>query len=249
MVSDGEEPADLDRRRWYYITHGTILLDQWVDGPENMGGRNWLTTLDERAFKESLLRLQSVLRVWEWTAPRIWSLPERNDQVLAIAAGRMFDWPVEPWPEHGSTEPGLIVAYTLPNHTADMLNALVEHQPGQLLWCCAINWLDQFPVAADICSLLAISAFPFWEPFMPFAARPEDGYRKLDATEETPSELADRILATPVDPFSIEDLDALEAVALRVRDVTGLGAGPHRRPPGQDREDQPLDTMPPCEML
>lgn len=160
----GRRPLDEDDLLgWHFVITGGVLLHRSGEGREVMRGRYaWVQDSTARCL-EGLRKLQAVLEACERPLARVYALPDPHGAALAEAAAHLFDLPLEPWPEGGSEQPGLVVAYDL-SQVGEGLRPLLEHRPGQVLFAHATEWTRDFPLAADLTTFLyQVNRSP-WDP-------------------------------------------------------------------------------------
>ena len=111
----GHVPLDSrDLRGWHMVITSGLLLHVSPHGfDEGMNGRYAFVQDTPELCLEGIERVKAVLAALEIAPPRIFALPERSSSILAQATARILDCPLESWPDGGSEEPGLIVAYDL----------------------------------------------------------------------------------------------------------------------------------------
>ena len=152
---EGVSPLDSsDLRGWQYVISGSILTEISPHGyPFPMNGRYAYLQDTMENCKLGLDRLQQIIAAKNLQPECVYALPGRDSGILAIAAGRMLDLPVQPWPKDGSERPSIIVAYDLGEVDIDPAS-IAEHRPGQLLYSHAVQWTYALPIAPDVATLL-----------------------------------------------------------------------------------------------
>lgn len=219
-------PLDLtDLRGWQYVISGTVLGTLSPFGfTAGMNGRYaWLQDSPEQCLR-GLMRLRTLLDVTE-TRPRSVSLlPDRDSTILGLAAAEVLGLPAEPF-ESGRTDT-VVVAYDLDGlaqHDGgpELVGALFERTPGQVLHAHASCWTDPPAITADSVGLLHQSVVAPWGEQLRQGA--DGGVERGPADGRTAAEVAAGIVgadpaADPGDGEGPEDADArFAAFAMAVR--------------------------------
>ncbi len=198
---------DKDLRGWQFAVHGGYLLTLSPFGyAAGMTGR-WAYTQDSYdRLLDGLHRLRAVLAAAGAAPASVSLLPDRSSQILGVAAARLLGLPAVPFdPARTDT---LVVAYDLNDTGQELLPALRERAPGQILFEHTTNWTDVPAVPADVSTLLAQVTIAPWAGTL----RMVDGEAtRAPADERSVEELAAEILGagpyeedgdgeTPADP-------------------------------------------------
>ncbi len=220
----GASPLDGDDLRgWHFVLHGSVLLRVSPHGfKEGMRGRYAITQDSELRCREAIERMTLALSAMGVEVPRVFSLPDRDSTILAIAAARALDVPMEEWDSDTTADPGLIVAYDLGAAGPDLLTQLQPHRPGQVLWEHATRWVVDRPVAADLVT------YAYQYNVAPWAERAvvdtKTGEAVRTAADDSPPELIGaRIAALPMPEADLHDREALVAFASACASVTHAG--------------------------
>ena len=152
---EGVCPLDeSDLRGWHYVTSGSVLTTLSPHGyPSPMGGRFAYLQDTMENCKQGLDQLKSIIAAKNLQPECVYALPGRDSGILAIAAAKLLDLPVQPWPKEGSERPSIIVAYDLGEVDIDPAS-IAEHRPGQLLYSHAVQWTFSLPIAPDVSTIL-----------------------------------------------------------------------------------------------
>ncbi len=232
----GVTPLDRrDLRGWHFVVTGTILLHVSPYGrAEGMNGRYAYTHDSDATCLEGIRRMQAILAELGLTPPRVFALAERASSVLADAAGQVLGVAVEPWPTHGSPQPGLIVAYDLGALEPPVLQSLRLHDTGQVLWAHASCWTDDQPFAVDCATFLhQFNASP-WDKHL--SVDPATGEaRETPAVEGPVESLSRRVMSAGMMPDALADLPDLLALVRAARAVQGEHAAGILRASGARR--------------
>ena len=151
VTEGGLGPKDL--RGWQFALTGGVLLTVSPYGYDaGMTGR-WAMVGDSyQACAEALRRLGVLLAARGLTPQTVSLLPDRDSQIMGLAAARYFDLPAVPFePDRSDT---LVVAYDLNAAEPQILAALREREPGQILFERATDWTDPPLAAADAIGFL-----------------------------------------------------------------------------------------------
>jgi hypothetical protein len=152
-----------DLRGWHYVISGSILTMLSPHGyPSPMNGRYAYLQDTVENCKQGLENLQRIISAKGMQPECIYALPGRDSGILAIAASKMFDLPVQPWPEGGSDLSAIIVAYDLGEVDINP-ESIAQHRPGQLLYSHAVQWTFALPIAPDVTTLLHQMLIAPWE--------------------------------------------------------------------------------------
>jgi len=213
---------DQDLRGWHMALTGGVLLHRSPYGEEVMRGRYAFVQDTEERCLESIRRTAAVLDALGLRVPQVFALPDRSSAILAHAAAQVLALPLAPWPEQGSPEPGLVVAYDMDGQSEPVLRSLLEHRPGQVLWCHAGCWTHDLPVAPDLITFLHQYNRAPWGERMSY--QQESGEAVTLPADEAPAEqIAGRIAGAALPPGELADLDDLLAL---VRGAAAQPGGP-----------------------
>lgn len=214
---------DTDVRGWHFVVNGALLLSISPFGfDEGMRGRYAYLQDTESNCLAGIRRLEAVLQTWRTRPERIFVLPERGSTALALAASRILQIPVEPWPAEGSTQRGLIVAYDLDRLDPTVLESLAEHRPGQLLWSHITRWTHRAPVVADLTTCLAQINVAPWDERMRVS---ENSEPTMDPASDAPEEeLAADILSAALSEQELAGLPELQRFAEAFPTLQGSAA-------------------------
>jgi hypothetical protein len=195
-------PRDLsDLRGWQYVIGGTILgtLSPYGFGAGMNGRFAWLQDTPEQCLR-GLLRLRTLLAAAEAGPRSVSLLPDRDSQILGLAAAGLLGLPAEPF------EPGredtVVIAYDLtaleePGHEV-LLEQLNQRVPGQVLHEHASCWTNAPVVTADSVALLHQSVTAPWGERLRVG---EDGEVGREPADERPAaRVAEDILAADPKP-------------------------------------------------
>jgi hypothetical protein len=157
MLADaGVELGEHGLTGWHAALNGSLLLSESPHGYEEpMRGRYaWL----QDGPGLMLMGIRRLGQVLEQVAMpvRVIAAPDRASQILAHAVARAFALPLVPWKQ--GVEPGLVVAWNLSQITDTAFLAMYrEHRAGDILFAHASEWIDPFPYAPDVTTLLVQS--------------------------------------------------------------------------------------------
>jgi hypothetical protein len=197
-----------DLRGWHFALSGGVLATLSPYGfDEGMTGRYAYTGDDYGTCLYGLLRLRTVLGAAGLSPRTVSLLPGRADQALGLAASQVLGLPAEPFaPGRADT---VVIAYDLSGADGELLAALHERAPGQVLHEHATCWTEPPAVSADVSTLLCQTVVPPWGERLRQTS--EGSVEKSPPDERGPRELAAEILradpahddgdgATPPDP-------------------------------------------------
>lgn len=146
---------------WHFVLTGgllTTLSPQTI--AQGMNGR-WAEFEDSFAqCALAISRLATALKATAQTPTTISPLPDRDSHILAAAIARLLALPTVPFDAARTNT--LVVAYDLRAFDEDVLDQLIDRQPGQILFEHATSWTDPTNVAADISTLLCESHATPW---------------------------------------------------------------------------------------
>ncbi|MFW5419826.1 hypothetical protein J0910_24715 [Nocardiopsis sp. CNT-189] len=181
-----------DLRGWHFALTGGLLLELSPFGyDEGMNGRYAMAGDDHGSCARVLNRLIRVLEATGRRPEAVDLLPDRASRALGLAAAGLLGVPAEPFT---GPRPGrLVVAYDLDESPPELLEALRERAPGQVLFERATCWTDPPPVPADVTGWLAQTVLPPWAESMRFL--PETGPERIPADDRPAEALAEDIVA------------------------------------------------------
>ncbi|MFD7731936.1 hypothetical protein ACFV6F_16300 [Kitasatospora phosalacinea] len=188
-------PADL--RGWHHVLTGGLLATLSPYGHDaGMAGR-WAYLQDNwDNCRLGLERLRTVLAATGRRPASVALLPDRGSRVLGLAAAELLGLPAAPY--RPGTPDALVLAYDLNEVDGEVLSALHERAPGEVLYEHATCWTDTPAVSADVCGLLVQQVVAPWEPRM---AVGEDGeVTRAPADGRPAEELAREVLAASAEP-------------------------------------------------
>jgi hypothetical protein len=229
-------PLDLtDLRGWHFVVTGGVLLHLSPYGfDEGMRGRYAYTQDAPARCLEGVRRLMAVLDAWQHRPRRIWRLEDTDSAALALAVGQVLHCPVEPWPQQGSHEEGLLAVYDLNTLAVEHLAALREHRPGQILWSHASCWTTEPPLAADLTTYLyQYNTSPWGERL---SVNPETQQPEKSPPSTAPAEdRAAEVVAASPEQDDLADLPRLLELVRAGQSVSGEHAAGAMRSEGKRR--------------
>ncbi|MCP3140846.1 tetratricopeptide repeat protein [Pyxidicoccus xibeiensis] len=216
---------DQDLRGWQFVITGSVLLRLSPYGfDEGMNGRYAYLQDSEHSCLEGIRCVEAVLAHTDRRPPRVFILPDRDSAILGHATARVLGLPAEPWPEHGSDAPGLVVAYDLSMLEPELTAQFRRHRPGQLLWSHAVPWTESPPFSPDLTTLL------YQMNTSPWGARlrvvPDTQQTEKAAPEEGSVEsLAARLASMKLEAEALKDLPELLRLLGAMASVQGAAVG------------------------
>lgn len=219
-------PLDLeDLRGWHFVAAGGVLLHLSPHGlKEGMRGRYAFLQDSEALCLEGIRRVGAVLARAGRTPPRIFVLPDRDSAILAHATARVLGLPAVPWPEQGSEEPGLIVAYDVGTLEAPLISGLRQHRPGQVLWSHALEWTRAPPFAPDLLTLLYQMNTSPWGGQLKMNSETQQ-LERAAPTEGPVEQLAQGVVSASLPASALEDLPVLERLVQAMARAQADAAG------------------------
>ncbi|PRX97254.1 hypothetical protein [Allonocardiopsis opalescens] len=189
-----------DLRGWQFALAGTVLGIVSPHGyDDGMNGRHAYLQDDYQECRRGLERLRLVLDAAGRRPRAVGLLPDRSSQALGLAAARLLGLPAERFDPRAPE--ALVVAYDLNElgeSAAELVPALYERAPGQILVEHASCWTSPPPVSADYAVLLHQVNVPPWGPRLRLG---EDGGAVRDPADERPAgELAEEVLRAALEP-------------------------------------------------
>jgi hypothetical protein len=204
-AADAERAAPLDPsdlRGWQYVTSGTVLGTLSPYGfASGMNGRYaWLQDDVDQCLR-GLLRLRALLEATGARPRSVSLLPDRDSQILGLAAAEVLGLPAEPF-ESGRPDT-VVVAYDLDGLAAhdggpELVGDLFERAPGQVLHAHASCWTDPPAITADSVGLLHQSIVAPWAERLRQGA--DGGVEKGPADARPAAEIAAGIVAADPAP-------------------------------------------------
>ncbi|WP_144370173.1 tetratricopeptide repeat protein [Myxococcus stipitatus] len=194
-----------DLRGWHFVTTGSVLLSLSPHGLDaGMNGRYAGLFDSQRGCARGIRLAKAILERLDCLPPRVFALPDRNSFILAKATARVLGVPCEPWPDGGSLEPGLVVAYDLRDVEKPVLVSLGRHRPGQKLWSHLTCWTTPGPVVADFTSVLCQDFFTPWGKRP--VSNPETGRLEWAPPDGRPSDaLVEELVQLTKEPIPPEE--------------------------------------------
>ncbi|MFJ8045557.1 hypothetical protein ACIRBX_34125 [Kitasatospora sp. NPDC096147] len=215
---------DQDLRGWHHVLTGGLLATLSPYGFEaGMTGRYAYLGDSFDNCRLGLDRLRVVLEATGRRVTLVGLLPDRGSRALGLAAAELFGLPAAPY--RPGVAGALVVAYDLNACDQELVAALNERAPDEILYEHVTCWTDTPIVSADVCGLLAQTVVAPWEPGMGFDA---DGERIApEPDRRTAEELAEAILAasgTPDEGDGGTPADSAEVLAAYAARVAGTWA-------------------------
>ncbi|MER5933587.1 hypothetical protein [Streptomyces sp. NPDC002054] len=196
-----------DLRGWQFALTGTVLGSLSPHGFEVMTGRYAYLSDSYELCRLGLDRLGTALEAAGRRPAAVSALPGRSDRILARAAAELLG--LEPVPYEPGRPDTLVVAYDLNAHDRDLLPALRERAPGQVLYEHATSWTEGAALPADFSTLQRqLGPEPWGEQLGMDGPGPAD-----DRPEE---EIARDIVAAAPEPEAAGDEEAFRAFAAAV---------------------------------
>ena len=218
-------PQDL--RGWHYVLTGGILLHLSPYGfDEGMHGRSGLVQDSYHRCHSGILRLVEVMAALDLHFDRIFAAADRDSQILAAAASRLLELPLDTLTAHSG--PGLRIAYDLRTVDRASFAALSAHAPGQLFYAHSACWTDPPPFAPDVLDHLYQSQLTPWG-----ARRSVDAAGnavEIPADERPVEEIAGDIVHAGEDQSADEELTRLLAEPARTRGAAAFKTAGPREP-------------------
>ena len=183
---DGE-----DLRGWHFALTGGLLTTRSPYGFASMTGR-WAYLQDSvERCRLGLERLRVVLAASGRAPVSVGLLPDRGSQVLGLATATVLGLPAAPY--RPGTPDVLVVAYDLRDCERELVAALRERAPGEVLFEHATCWTDPPGVAADVSTLLVQTVVAPWAARTRFS--PGGEAEDVPADARPPGEVAAEIAA------------------------------------------------------
>lgn len=214
-----------DLAGWHLAINGCVLLHLSPHGyDEPMRGRYAYVGDRYALLREGIGRLAWALSAAGIAPPRVLALPDRSSTILALAAAQILGVPCEPFTA-GDTREGVVVAYDLDLvGSADALEQLRDHRPGQVLFAHASCWTDPFPYAPDVTTFLYQTNVAPWDAGQ-MRLDPETGQAvKSEPDGASVEEIAARVVAEGGEHESVSTRDEVMALVKAAKAVTGEAA-------------------------
>lgn len=220
---------DKDQRGWHFVLTAGILLAP-VPASATVG---WYDD-SPASLLGGVHRLKAVLEVFNLHPASVIELPARNHAILAHTTAALLNVPLRPWsPDGNDYSNAVIPVYDLEGVFGSLHADLQAHHPRSVLWAHHANWTREQPFAADMTTLLHKSALSFWESRM--VANPDTFELDVrEADDRSVEAIAAEIIATPLPPDTLADLEALRAFATAAATLTGEH-GPAALQPAEKR--------------
>lgn len=154
---------DHDLTGWHAALNASVLLHESPAGYEDaMRGRYaWLSDNYE-LMREAIDSVGALFRGLDVSISRVIAAPDRSSRILARATATVLGVPLVAWAEGASLD-GLVVVADLDQvGDVEVLRALREHRPEQRLWAHASQWVNPFPYAPDVTTILVQQRVDPW---------------------------------------------------------------------------------------
>jgi hypothetical protein len=221
----GKTPLDeRDLTGWHAVLHGGLLLHESPHGHDTpMHGRYAFLSDDYPRMREGIDRLQVVLEASGISPARVLAVGDRSSRILARAVATRLGVPVVPFLEAPEAA-GLIVAYDLDRiGDESTLRALHPHRENQILFTHASAWVDPFPFAPDVTTLLYQTLIVPWEGGAPRFDPSGSGMTRSEPDPSPDDVLARRILDAELDQDGgVRGLDDLRSIVTALGDASAL---------------------------
>lgn len=211
-----------DLAGWHMVINGTALTHLSPHGyPTPMRGRYAYVSDSYALLRQGLERLKAVLEAGQLSPTQVVGAPDRSSQILATAAARFLELPLEPWPAQAAPA-GLVVVYDLDRvGSGEVLTRLKVHAPGQVLFSHASCWTNPFPYSPDVTTFLYQQLAAPWTGET-LVVDPETRGVTSAAVEEAPTAaLAEQILEAEEGDPSESTLEELRLLVSSVRAARG----------------------------
>lgn len=152
-----------DTRGWNAALNSNVLL-ALSDDDISMNGRYGFFQESPKFMFECIAQLKALLSHLKFIPERILTFPDRDSCILAQAASKLMNCPIEEYSEATKTLPGLIVCYNFNSEslTDDIRNHAQEAYENQIFWCHSFDWTKN-SLAPDFISYFAQYSIPVWE--------------------------------------------------------------------------------------
>ncbi len=209
-----------DLRGWTYVVNNCLLLHLSEYGTdEGMNGRYAYLQESPELLAEGIHRLSRVLGAAKAVPLRIHALPDRDSEILARVAAATLNCDLLEWSPDHRNEPGVFACFDLANVEVDTAASLSIRHPGQVLWCHACTWTQNFPLAPDIITYFHQYTTPPWRERLKVDVDTKQ-LTKEPALSGTCEEVATRVCGMLPATSDMSDLETLLDFAGR----TGLSA-------------------------
>lgn len=204
---------DRDLRGWHFVLTGGLLAHVASSGFDSgMNGRYAWLQEDYAACRSTLTRMEAALRATGRQPSSVGVLPDRDSEILGLAAAELLGVPARPFTEPAPEE--LVVAYNLAEIDRELLKQLYDRTSGQVLYEHAMCWTKPPTASADITGLMHQVIHTPWDSHL--RAAPEGGTEQDPADDRPAQEIAEELARTePEDPGDDEDppVDSEEQLA------------------------------------
>ena len=188
---------------WHFIQYGAVVLDLMdnrivEDGMEVAGGRHVASWAAYDDIKRMLGKLHELLSEIERLPEIIIALPERDSQILAVAAAQIFGVPlIETGIENAiAQQNSLVVAGDAQSLEFEQLAQVLA---GQTVFALSVNWLETAQITPDVCGVLAQSYnLPWQGGAMQFDQETEQ-MTQSEADARSVEEIAAEIMAAEIE--------------------------------------------------
>jgi hypothetical protein len=198
LVGGVGRPGGQDLRGWHFVLTGGVLGSLSPYGFDaGMTGRYAYQQDSFGLCRLGLHRLELVLDAAGRRPRSVSLLPDRSSRILGHAVAQVLGVPAEPFT--GGRPESVVVAYDLSEiDDGELLAALRDRAPGQVLFEHATCWTDAPAVSADVSTMLTQVVVAPWGERL--RQGPDGGIERGAADERPIEEIAADILRADGDP-------------------------------------------------
>lgn len=146
----------LEIQYWHFIQYGAAILDYFNEDEEqlNVAGGRWVYVgVSYQQLATTLNKLHRLLNELGKSPRQIIGLPDQDSAIIATAAGKIFDLPVQivSKANEASQDDSLLIAANNWNLVEVPLERVLK---GQTVFAFNHNWLNQGPNTPDVSGLM-----------------------------------------------------------------------------------------------
>lgn len=222
-LADLERLDNSDLRGWHHVLSASLLLHlspYGFDAP--MRGRYAFVQDNLELVRTGLQRLLAAVQTWNLDLQQVICWEDRESKIIGAAFAKLSGLPLRSWDEVPADAPGLYVAYDLQKTSSEFLQRFLDRKPGQWLWGHALQWTEDFPIAADFVTFMYQHNSSPWDSKMRFDEEKQEMVTDppVKADED---KLVAELLATEVEDNPVDGMEEFLAFVQTIGPLVDSG--------------------------